>query len=143
MGVSVSCMWVFRIGASYLLVYSFDMGLLGIWVAMFIDWVVPVSYTHLDVYKRQQHGDHLVELPRPHRIKARHRLVQEQQAARGAQGAGEKGARLLPAAQAHEAAVPDAGNVHQRHVLQGGLAHGAGEKRPAAPAAAGDDLRCV
>ena len=39
MGVSVFCMWVFRIGASYLLVYVFHMGLLGIWVAMFIDWV--------------------------------------------------------------------------------------------------------
>ena len=44
MGVSVSCMWVFRIGASYLLVYSFDMGLLGIWVAMFIDWVVRGAF---------------------------------------------------------------------------------------------------
>ena len=44
MGVSVFCMWVFRIGASYLLVYSFDMGLLGIWVAMFIDWVVRAAF---------------------------------------------------------------------------------------------------
>ena len=44
MGVSVLCMWVFRIGASYLLVYSFDMGLLGIWVAMFIDWVVRGAF---------------------------------------------------------------------------------------------------
>ena len=44
MGVSVSCMWVFRIGTSYLLVYSFDMGLLGIWVAMFIDWVVRGAF---------------------------------------------------------------------------------------------------
>ena len=44
MGVSVFCMWAFRIGASYLLVYSFDMGLLGIWVAMFIDWVVRAAF---------------------------------------------------------------------------------------------------
>ena len=44
MGVSVFCMWVFRIGASYLLVYSFDMGLLGVWVAMFIDWVVRAAF---------------------------------------------------------------------------------------------------
>lgn len=35
---------MFRIGASYLLVYSFDMGLLGIWVAMFIDWVVRGAF---------------------------------------------------------------------------------------------------
>ncbi len=40
MGVSVFCMWIFRIGASYLLVYVFHMGLLGVWMAMFIDWVV-------------------------------------------------------------------------------------------------------
>ncbi|MEG0862949.1 MAG: MATE family efflux transporter [Clostridia bacterium] len=39
MTVSVFSMWVFRIGASYLLVYGFHMGLLGIWVAMAIDWV--------------------------------------------------------------------------------------------------------
>lgn len=38
--VSMFSMWVFRIGFSYLLVYAFDMKLLGVWVAMFIDWVV-------------------------------------------------------------------------------------------------------
>lgn len=38
--VSIACMWIFRIGASYLLVYAFNMGLLGVWCAMFIDWVV-------------------------------------------------------------------------------------------------------
>ena len=37
--VSVVSMWTFRIGASYLLVFGFEMGLLGVWVAMFIDWV--------------------------------------------------------------------------------------------------------
>ena len=37
--VSVVSMWAFRIGASYLLVFGFEMGLLGVWVAMFIDWV--------------------------------------------------------------------------------------------------------
>ena len=44
MTVSIVSMWAFRIGASYLLVYSFDMGLLGIWVAMFIDWVVRAAF---------------------------------------------------------------------------------------------------
>ena len=38
--VSMISMWAFRIGFSYLLVYFFDMKLLGVWVAMFIDWVV-------------------------------------------------------------------------------------------------------
>lgn len=37
--VSVLSMWLFRIGASYLLAYSFDMKLMGVWVAMSIDWI--------------------------------------------------------------------------------------------------------
>ncbi len=44
MGVSVFCMWVFRIGASYLLVYVFHLGLLGVWMAMFLDWVVRSAF---------------------------------------------------------------------------------------------------
>jgi Na+-driven multidrug efflux pump len=40
MGVSVLCMWICRIGLSYLLAYAFDLGLLGVWIAMFIDWFV-------------------------------------------------------------------------------------------------------
>ena len=44
MGVSVFCMWTLRIGASYLLVYVFHMGLLGVWFAMFIDWIVRASF---------------------------------------------------------------------------------------------------
>ena len=38
MVVSMVSMWVFRIGFSYLLVP--ELGLLGVWVAMFIDWIV-------------------------------------------------------------------------------------------------------
>ncbi len=38
--VSIACMWICRIGASYLFVYVFNMGLLGVWCAMFLDWVV-------------------------------------------------------------------------------------------------------
>lgn len=37
--VSVLCMWIFRIGFSYLLAYTFDLKLLGVWIAMVIDWV--------------------------------------------------------------------------------------------------------
>ena len=36
--VSICSMWVFRIGFSFLLVPQ--IGLLGVWVAMFIDWIV-------------------------------------------------------------------------------------------------------
>ena len=38
MNVSMCSMWIFRIGFSYLLVPQ--IGLLGVWVAMFIDWIV-------------------------------------------------------------------------------------------------------
>ena len=37
--VSVVSMWVFRIGMSYLFVLYFDLGLLGVWAAMGVDWL--------------------------------------------------------------------------------------------------------
>lgn len=37
---SLVCMWLFRIGFSYVLAIFFNMGVLGIWVAMCIDWLV-------------------------------------------------------------------------------------------------------
>ena len=40
MVVSMLSMWIFRIGFSYLLAQFMDWGLLGVWVAMFIDWIV-------------------------------------------------------------------------------------------------------
>lgn len=40
MVVSLLSMWIFRIGFSYLLAYVLNMQLLGVWVAMFIDWTV-------------------------------------------------------------------------------------------------------
>ncbi len=40
MVVSIVCMWVFRIGCSYLFVLGLDMGLSGIWAAMAVDWAV-------------------------------------------------------------------------------------------------------
>ncbi|HOO27230.1 MAG TPA: MATE family efflux transporter [Lachnospiraceae bacterium] len=39
MGISIFSMWVFRIGASYLFVNVFDMNIVGVWMAMFIDWL--------------------------------------------------------------------------------------------------------
>lgn len=40
MVVSMISMWVFRVGASYLLALAFDMGVYGVWLAMFLDWAV-------------------------------------------------------------------------------------------------------
>ena len=37
--ISVLSMWIFRIGFSYLLGKYFGMGVLGVWIAMVIDWV--------------------------------------------------------------------------------------------------------
>lgn len=39
MAVSIFSMWVFRIGCSYLFTLEFQMGLMGIWAAMAVDWV--------------------------------------------------------------------------------------------------------
>lgn len=39
MYISISSMWIFRIGFSYILGKYFDMGVFGIWVAMIIDWI--------------------------------------------------------------------------------------------------------
>lgn len=39
MGLAIFSMWVFRIGASYLFVKVFDMNIVGVWIAMIIDWL--------------------------------------------------------------------------------------------------------
>ncbi len=39
MFISVFSMWMFRVGFSYLFVLAFEMGVLGVWCAMFTDWV--------------------------------------------------------------------------------------------------------
>lgn len=40
MCVSIISMWVCRIAASYLFVFVFNMGLMGVWLGMFVDWYV-------------------------------------------------------------------------------------------------------
>lgn len=37
--VSVCSMWIFRIGCSFLFVKVFDIGIMGVWFAMGIDWI--------------------------------------------------------------------------------------------------------
>ncbi len=39
MAISILSMWVFRVGLSYLFGRNMGMGLLGVWVAMSVDWV--------------------------------------------------------------------------------------------------------
>lgn len=44
--VSVSTMWIFRVGFSYLLAVQFHMGAVGVWYAMYIDWVArTIAFT--------------------------------------------------------------------------------------------------
>lgn len=40
MCVSIASMWICRIAASYLFVFTFNMGLMGVWLGMFVDWYV-------------------------------------------------------------------------------------------------------
>lgn len=56
--VSMISMWVFRIGFSYLLAWAMNWRLLGVWIAMFIDWVVrsivfPLRF-HSGVWKKKR-----------------------------------------------------------------------------------------
>ena len=45
MSVSVLSMWICRVGASYLFVFCLHLGLMGVWMGMFVDWYVRgVSY---------------------------------------------------------------------------------------------------
>lgn len=39
MAIAIISMWVFRIGTAYFFSYEFDLGLIGIWIAMTIDWM--------------------------------------------------------------------------------------------------------
>ena len=39
MTVSVFSMWAFRIGFSYLFILVFHMNIMGVWIAMFVDWL--------------------------------------------------------------------------------------------------------
>ena len=40
MTVSMLSMWLCRVAASYLLAQFFQLGVLGVWIAMYLDWVV-------------------------------------------------------------------------------------------------------
>ncbi|MDR1600015.1 MAG: MATE family efflux transporter [Oscillospiraceae bacterium] len=44
MVVSVGSMMAFRVASSYLLVRGFNMGVMGVWIAMYIDWLVRSAF---------------------------------------------------------------------------------------------------
>lgn len=44
MVIAVCSMWIFRIGFSYVLVQKFQLGILGVWVAMSLDWLVRAIF---------------------------------------------------------------------------------------------------
>ena len=37
--VSVSSMWIFRVGLAYCFVMAMNMGIMGVWYGMFVDWI--------------------------------------------------------------------------------------------------------
>ena len=44
MSVSIFSMWLFRVILSYLFVLHMNMGLLGVWLGMFIDWICRSTF---------------------------------------------------------------------------------------------------
>lgn len=44
MGVSMFSMWVFRIGSAYLLALFLGLGVIGVWYAMAVDWIVRSAF---------------------------------------------------------------------------------------------------
>jgi Na+-driven multidrug efflux pump len=44
MVVSLSTMWLVRVGLSYVFAFGFGLGALGVWIAMSCDWVVRGAF---------------------------------------------------------------------------------------------------
>ena len=53
MGVSIFSMWVFRIGFSFLLASALNIGVMGVWIAMYIDWFVR-SFFFVQRYRKDR-----------------------------------------------------------------------------------------
>ncbi len=61
MTVSIISMWVFRIGMSYVLGQWLHMGLLGVWAAMQIDWVVRGIFFSLRFHGHKWEQKHVID----------------------------------------------------------------------------------
>lgn len=61
MTVSIISMWVFRIGMSYVLGSWMHMGLLGVWLAMQIDWIVRALFFTLRFHGRRWEEKHVID----------------------------------------------------------------------------------
>ena len=44
MWISIASMWIFRIGFSYVIAAFMGVGVLGVWIAMTIDWLVRAIF---------------------------------------------------------------------------------------------------
>lgn len=53
MAVSVFSMWVFRVGSSYFFADTLGLGVLGVWIGMYVDWVFR-SLFFMIRYKREK-----------------------------------------------------------------------------------------
>ena len=56
MWISMISMWIWRVGFSYIMVFSFKLGVQGVWIAMTIDWIFRsicfITRFHKEKYRR-------------------------------------------------------------------------------------------
>lgn len=58
--VSILSMWVFRVVLSYFFVLKMDMGLTGIWMGMFIDWICRALFFTVRFFRGRWMEHHLI-----------------------------------------------------------------------------------
>lgn len=56
MSVSILSMWICRIGFSYILVSGFNLGVQGVWYAMYIDWFVRALFFMTRFFRQKWRG---------------------------------------------------------------------------------------
>ena len=44
MVVAICSMWIFRVGLSYVFAKYFCMGVMSVWYAMYLDWIVRAAF---------------------------------------------------------------------------------------------------
>ena len=58
MWVSMISMWIWRVGFSYIMVYTFKLGVLGVWIAMTIDWIFRSACFFTRFHKEKYRRNH-------------------------------------------------------------------------------------